>query len=324
MTREEHDLLAAALAHLEAAGLGVAEAGDSLVRVTFAAETRLYEVQLKAKVSPATAHAADRPVLVVAPHVPDGAADALRRQDVHYVDSVGNMYLRWNGLLLDVRGRRGPAGPQPGAPGRPLRAFKQGGLKILFTLLSDPEMAAAPYREIAMASVTSVGTVHWVLKELEEAGYVADRRLHRTRDLLGRWVEAYTFELWPRLTLGYFDAPDPGWWTRADDAVRAAGAQWGGETAAHHLNPHLRPGRAVLYAPQIPRQLSLDQRFRKADESGNVEVRQRFWSHPPASALLVPTPLIYADLVASADPRQQEAAADLRKNDALLQRLDRG
>jgi hypothetical protein len=65
-------------------------------------------------------------------------------------------------------------------------------------------------------------------------------------------------------------------------------------------------------------------RFRKADGDGGVEIRQRFWHLPTDSSLTVPSPLIYGDLIASGDPRLAEAAADLRENDALLQRLDRG
>jgi len=244
---------------------------------------------------------------------------------MRYVDSVGNMYLQGEGLLLDVRGRRGPTTASPGNPGQALRAFKPSGLKVIFVLLADPHLITAPYREIAQASGVSLGTVHWVLNELEVAGYAtaAPRQLYRTRHLLDRWVEAYTFDLWPRLILARFDAMDPIWWTRADEALRAADAQWGGETAAHQLDQRLRPERAVVYAPEVPRQLAAEFRFRKTEGDGGVEVRQRFWHFPADPSLTVPTPLIYADLAASADPRLAEAARNLRERDALLQRLDR-
>jgi hypothetical protein len=171
----------------------------------------------------------------------------------------------------------------------------------------------------------SLGTVQWVLTELEVAGYATTkpRQLYQTRGLFNRWVEAYTLNLWPRLTLATFDATDPSWWRGADDDLRAAGAQWGGESAAHKINPRLLPQRAVIYAPEVPRTLALEHRFRKPEREGDVEIRQLFWHLPADPSLTVPTPLIYADLVASADPRLTEAAADLRENDALLRRLDR-
>jgi len=339
----EEDLLGAALRRLaevelqavvEVSGPGGVDGGfDALVRVNAPVGTELYEVQLKSRVSPGSAAAVRPPghrrLLMVTSHVSEPVAEVWRRRDIHYVDSAGNMYLRWRGLLVDVRGRRRPSAPQPAAPGKPLRAFKPGGLRVLFALLCDPDLITAPYRDIAAFSGASLGTVQWVIKELEGAGYVYSaahtRRLHRVRDLFGRWVEAYTLDLWPRLPLGRFDSPDPMWWTTADQALRAEDAQWGGEIAAHRLNPHLRPGRAVVYASKLPRRLLIDQRFRKAEGEGTVEIRERFWNFGQAPPdLTVPTPLIYADLIASADPRQLEAAAELRDGDELLRRLDRG
>jgi len=331
-------LLDSAIRHLADVGLEIVEVAvnrdtstqsDALLRITSPAGSELYEVRLRSKISPGTPQALhslpNRRALLVTSYVSDTVAELLRQQDIHYVDSAGNMYLRWAGLLLDVRGRRRSAIPQPAEPGRPLRAFKSSGLKVLFALLSEPNIVAAPYRDIAQFSGTSLGTVQWVLKELEGGGYVSsdlhDRQLHRVRDLFSRWVEAYAFDLWPRLTLAHFQAPNPTWWREADDALRATGAQWGGETAAHHLNPHLRPGKAVIYASTVPKRLAIDYRFQKADDQGNVEIRKRFWHpHLEPSTLTVPAPLVYADLIASADPRQLEAATELREHDAFLRR----
>jgi hypothetical protein len=329
MRSQDSELWESALAHLTEAGVAVDNVTDAHADLISHGRRSTYMVQLKHNMSPALAQmtraAVGQRLLLVAPHISDRAGEVLRSQDVHYVDSVGNMYLRGDGLLLDVRGRRRPTA-RPGALGQPLRAFKPGGLKVVFTLLADPDLVAAPYREIARASGTSVGTVHWVLNELEVAGYAttAPRRLYRTRSLLDRWAEAYALNLWPRLILARFDAMDPSWWAKADDALRAADCQWGGETAVHQINPRLRPKRAVIYAPDIPKRLATDFRFRKAEGEGGVEIRQRFWKLPEGSSLTVPTPLIYGDLIAAADPRLAEAAADLRKSDALLQRLDRG
>lgn len=193
-------------------------------------------------------------------------------------------------------------------------------------MLCDPLIITAPYRDIANRSGASLGTVQWVVKELERAGYVYSsahsRQLNRIRDLFNRWVEAYTLDLWPRLTLARLESTDPAWWTKADEALLAEQGQWGGETAAHHLNPHLRPSRAVIYAAEVPQRLVIDHRLRKARDEGNVEIRERFWNFPQPLSLTVPSPLIYADLIASADPRQLEAAAHLRGHDELLQRLD--
>jgi hypothetical protein len=332
-------LLQSALRHLSDAGLHVTELGggdddgaDALLEIAGPVGAARYEVQVKSRVSPGSAAAIPRPdrgrLLVVTGHVPEPVGQAWRSQDVHYVDAAGNMYLRWDGVLLDVRGRPRPSAPRPAQPGQPLRSFGPTGLKVLFALLVEQDLAAATYRDIAEVAHASLGTVQWVFKELEALGHLSSgppaRRLHRVPDLFNRWVEAYVLNLSPRLSMARFDVPDPSWWSHADDALRAEHAQWGGETAAHRLNPHLRPARAVIYASRVPKRLAIDYHFFRTDGPGSVEIRERFWhlrEDPPE--LTVPTPLVYADLVASADPRQLEAAADLREHDALLRRLDR-
>jgi hypothetical protein len=65
-------------------------------------------------------------------------------------------------------------------------------------------------------------------------------------------------------------------------------------------------------------------RLRRDDRiDAPVELRKRFWTIPVlAESDTVPTPLIYADLLADGDPRLIEAAAELRGSDADLRRLD--
>ena len=182
-------------------------------------------------------------------------------------------------------------------------------------------------RSIAHRSRTSLGTTQLVFRELAQEGFIGttqgDRQLFRSHDLLDRWVEAYTLELHPRLSLGRFDSPDLSWWTDAEKDLIAENAQWGGEAAVHLRHRRLRPGRIIIYARRIPTRLAVKYRFSKAADDGNVEVREQFWNFAtdPATTT-VPAPLIYADLIASAEPRQMEAAADLRERDDLLRRLD--
>lgn len=332
----EDDLLDQAARHLTDAGLRVNDATpvdagfDARWEVARPGGAEQYAVWIKRNLStavpvPSPAHGR---ALVVTRHVPDQVARVWRDLDIHYVDAAGNMYLRSEALLLDVRGRTRPTTPRPADPDRLLRAFRPSGLKVLFTLLAEPDLIAGPFREIASAAGVSLGTVHWIVKELETLGHVRPgppaRRLVRTRELLDRWAEAYAVNLAPQLALARFDSADPDWWRQADDALIAEQAEWGGETAAHHLNPELRPGRAVVYAPSVPKRLAIDYRFFRTDGPGTIEVRHRFWHLPeqPAS-LTTPTPLVYADLIASADPRLVEAAAQLRERDELLRRLDR-
>jgi hypothetical protein len=87
-----------------------------------------------------------------------------------------------------------------------------------------------------------------------------------------------------------------------------AGAQWGGETAAALLHRYLVPEAAIIYTDEIPPRLLSEYRL-KADTSGRVVLRRRFWNSVPAPrADVVPPLLIYADLLTAGDARSIDAA----------------
>jgi hypothetical protein len=245
---------------------------------------------------------------------------------VNCADAAGNLYLRFGHVLLDIRGRR-PASRAPAS--RTLRAFQTAGVQVIFVLLSAPDLVNAAMRDIATASGTSVGSVHAVFSDLEAQGYLETRpagrrRLHLARQLFDHWVEAHRLNLYPKLHLGSYSAADPTWWRSADHAVRAAGCQWGGETAAWHLDRHLKPARGIVYADALPSGLLAKYRMQRTATDGSLWVRRRFWRLPDDDrTLTTPTTLIYADLIATADPRQVEAGQTLRMHNDLLRDIDR-
>lgn len=336
-TRDEHsknmnaELLETVLDHVHAAGLatepksaGRLDDGSALV-VAASSDRHTYTIVIKPTVTRESAAAFDLPdgsaVLVVAPFVPDGAADLWRARGIDYVDAAGNMHLRWGSTWIDVRGRRRQAAPS--AP-RAARMYQPRGLQIVFALLWQPDLVTEPMRTIATASRASLGAVKHVIDELVDAGYVlpdsAGRRLVRSGALFGRWVEAYALTLAPRLPIGEFSAPSRDWWRSADADLRRADVQLGGESAASLLRTDLRTSQAILYADRLPEELALAYRWHRTDTEPNVWVRSRFWT--PEPGVLVPSPLIYADLLASGDDRQREAASTLRETDEVLRRID--
>ena len=267
-----------------------------------------------------------RPVLVLAPYVSDATADALRERGAQFVDGAGNIGLVWDGMSLDVRGHRPRVASVTRRDPSASRAFTRAGAKVIFALLSWRGMAARPVREIAAVSGTAVGTVHTVLSALSDAGYVyesgAGADLNRSRELLDRWAEAYAVGLARKLELGSFSIPDPGRLADLEKAALGHGAQLGGELAGARIDSHLRPTTATFYVETIPAELVAGFRLRRDDE-GTVHFRRRFWRRPDADAMLVPSPLVYADLVSAGDPRQREHAERIRGIDDRLVELDR-
>ena len=196
------------------------------------------------------------------------------------------------------------------------------GIRVLLTLLMQPETAGErTVRDVADAAGVSVGSAQSVLADLRERRYLYDGGLDRTGVLFEAWVAGYLSDRSLQRPRALF-THGLDWWDRADvrDALRGEGAVLGGEDAAAELGLPLRGASGILYAPEPPTATVRAARLRR-DEEGTLQWRARWW-RPAPGELVAPTPLIYADLLASDDPRQAEVAAELRRNDALLRRLD--
>jgi len=259
--------------------------------------------------------------VLVTPHLTAELANHCRAKlDLQFIDTAGNAYLRVPGLYVFVRGER-PQGPAATA-----RGTRGGGtataLRVVFAILCKPELLNAPYRDIVAAARVALGAVGWVFFDLHGRGYVMggmrtrDRHVLEPGRLVEEWVTTYPIRLRPKLNRQRFRAPDPDWWqtTRLPD-----GALWGGEVAANTLTGHLKPATCTIYIDPTTRRdgvarLAKDHRLR-ADLEGEVEILDTFWTFPadPRQPELVPPLLVYADLMATLDPRNLEIAKRIRE-----------
>ncbi len=290
-----------------------------------------YVVGVKRAVTPATlgatlaqldqlAAAAGRMPLLVTAHVTPPLAEQLRTHGRQFADRAGNAYLTGPGFLVFVAGRK-PEGKE--AAERPGRAFTTAGLKVLFALICDPELAAAPQRAIAAAAGVALGAVPPVLADLRQEGALLvagkTRRLHATRRLLDDWALAYARTLRPKTLLGTYVTPNFETW--ADWNLDPDRARWGGEPAANLLVRHLQPGVLTIYADKLPARLMVEQRLTQAGllRQANpylavvktVDVREPFWGaalRHDGRPDTVPAALVYADLLATGDARCIETA----------------
>lgn len=258
--------------------------------------------------------------ILVAPYLtPELANHCRQKLDLNFIDTAGNAYVRAPGLFVFVRGERAPAH-------RATTIGRGGGgttaaLRVVFALLCKPDLVNAPYRDIAAAADVALGTVGWVFLDLEQRGYITgggrkrNRRLLEGTRLFDEWVTNFPNKLRPKLNPRRFHAPDPGWW---QEARVPAGARWGGEVAAARLTRYLKPAACTIYLdPQHGAETlaTLAKRHRlRADPNGNVEILDTFWNFeaPGAPPDLVPPVLVYADLMATLDPRNLEVAKQIR------------
>ncbi|MCP4284964.1 MAG: hypothetical protein GY792_10995 [Gammaproteobacteria bacterium] len=261
--------------------------------------------------------------LLVADYVNPNMAEKLRAQRVQFIDTAGNVYIDLPPIYVLVTGKRKPM-QQAGIKIDTNRAFDRTGLKVVFALLCRPELVAATYREIAEVAGVALGTVGWVVNGLKAARFVFEygkrggRELVDYKRLLDRWVETYPEKLRPRVYIGDYYAEDPDWWQAFD--LQLFHGYWGGEIAAAHYTQYLQPAVATLYLPKEAKNKFLAQARlgatpeRRFEEVGNVRLFQTFWRDEllePANIAkpgLVPPVLAYADLIATADPRNLEAA----------------
>jgi hypothetical protein len=258
--------------------------------------------------------------VLVAPYLTPELANHCRHElDLNFIDTAGNAYLRAPGLFVFVRGER----PTPGATTLGTRgAGTATALRVVFALLCRPALINAPYREIVAAADVALGAVGWVFYDLQTRGLITGGRRKRNRRFLepGRlvdeWVTNFPVKLRPKLNPRRFQAADPTWWQK----VRLeGGARWGGEVAAAKLTDYLKPAITTIYVdPRNAREtlatLVKEHRLR-ADPHGNVEILDAFWKFQQEGTEpdLVPPLLVYADLMATRDPRNLEVAKQIRR-----------
>lgn len=161
-----------------------------------------------------------------------------------------------------------------------------------------------------MAGV-ALGTVGPVIQDLEARGYLRFRKglgpkLVDPERMIEEWVTHYPVALRPKLKPRRFQAEAER--LKQMDPVPAK-AYWGGEPAAEKLTGYLKPAQFTIYAREPVTKLVAAARMR-ADATGNVEILNIFWNFEadPEFPGVVPPLLAYADLLATHDGRNTEAA----------------
>ena len=289
---------------------------DALVRLRTPDIDQEFAVKLNRRVTNATLGAMTQPLtgfpqqrMLVTHFVNPRMADRLKQMDLPFMDTAGNAYLNVPPVFIFIKGNRPPEKlakePMTGA-------FQRAGLKVVFAFLCNPELVTAPYRNIATAADVALGTVVRVVTNLKELGFLVDvgkrgRRLVNRKKLLDRWVTAYPEQLRPKLLIGRFGTTKTDWWK--DAPLRDFKAYWGGEVAARRLTQYLKPEMITIYVREPTAELQLTYRLRN-DPHGNIELIRAFWDveWDWVDPEMVPPLLVYADLLATGDPRNIETA----------------
>lgn len=245
--------------------------------------------------------------LLVAPYITREVAERCRQLRLPFIDTAGNAYLESPGLFVYVVGNTRPTEFRQDR----FRALNPAGLQIAFALACRPALIQTTHREIAARAGVALGTVGPVMKDLEERGYLRfqrkpERKLLDPAQMVEEWVTHYPITLRPRLHPRRFRA-DPERLQVTD--LLHQNAYWGGEPAAQKLTRYLKPGAFTIYAREPIGRLIAAGRMR-AEPRGNVEILDVFWNFDTDIDFpdVVPPLLAYADLLATRDGRDAEAA----------------
>jgi hypothetical protein len=264
------------------------------------------------------------PLLVVGPRLHPSSAETLRARGLWYIDEAGNAYLRHQGgLLIDVRGRRSAVSAQPASPGDgPSNPFTPKRAQVVCVLLAAPQLVDAPLREVAECAGVSVGMAKETMDTLRTTGFLehlgSRRRLVHASELLDLWAAAYPGGLGRANRLLVAGGDIHAW--AAPDGLRVAIS---GEQAVP--SDIRNPESLVLYVDTAetgpPADLLIHNRWYR-DPHGRIMLRKLFWRNlSDEKRGVAPAALVYADLLASREPRQLEVAHHMRRQDDRLARL---
>lgn len=258
-------------------------------------------------------------LLLVAPRITTEIAEKCREIDLQFIDTAGNAYLHQTGLMVLVKGERIKENEKLQWLGGDAKGKGTAtNLRMIFALLCKPELLNAPYRIIKDTAGIALGAVGWVFHDMDERGLTlggknkGGRLLVQREKLVQEWITNFPIKLRPKLNPRKFAAPTKDWWKTVD--IAKYNAQWGGEVAAEKLTDYLRPETVTIYFHAAEGKKNLmrfvaDNKLR-ADPKGDIEILEAFWNFNDEKTMpeTVPPLLVYADLEATLDPRNQETA----------------
>jgi len=253
------------------------------------------------------------PPIIITSYVSPGMADLLRKAPENYLDTAGNAFIQSPPLFILIKGNK----PEE-KPLKTTRMFQPSGLKIIFALLCNPGLEKKDYRTIATASGVALGSIAWVMRDLEQAGYIQSigkkgRKLTGKDELLKNWVTNYHDQLRPRILLGRYSSVDENWWKKTSPA---GAFLWGSEYAAKVITHYLKPEKYTLFVEEMDNNLLLSNKLHSTLK-GNVDICKRFWNFEDSwiKKGIVPPLLVYADLISSQSDRNIETAKMIYENE---------
>ncbi len=242
--------------------------------------------------------------LLITEYVNPELMETIEDYGINCIDTTGNAYIKVPPLFIKIRGNK-----------RELKKnnkgiFNTAALQVIFTFLCNPGIENRTIRVIEENTGVATGTVYNTIQALQEQEYLRAMnfkgyKLINKEALLERWVTLYPERLKPKYLIGRYEA-DENQIKNLD--LNYFEAKWGGEEAAARLTNYLHSLIYTIYIGEKQGEFILRNRLRK-DPKGNLILMKKFWNFEDLEHKEIVHPiLVYADLLATGDPRNTETA----------------
>lgn len=259
-------------------------------------------------------------IILITQYINPKMAERFKDAGLQFLDAAGNIYFRQPGQYLFVKGNKeSDFGNEQNQSPSGMKTLSAKALVVMYALLKEPAALRWSYRMLSEKTSVSIGMVSKVMRELEQQGYLASsaaegKTILQPAELLQRWTAGY-IDVWRKFRRSErWLANEPFW----QDKHHELNAVAGGEVAAAYYLHYLNPGAAMFYASkQDVDNLAQTFRLRKARADYEPGYSIRFMEPMMPKALLLGDDgyahplLVYAELIASKDPRNIETAKRL-------------
>ncbi len=265
----------------------------------------------------------DLQTMLVTDYVNPNLAEQLKEQGIQFLDTAGNAFINQLPVYIDIQGNKPAKSHQDVTLTKQIgKAFQPKGMKVVFMLLTQPELVNAPMRTIADTAEVALGTVKQVMDDLhyqrfivqkgEKGKVVADKNA-----LLDKWLDAYPENMQAKFNQTLYATSNPEQ-LKAIDAGDYGGL-WGGELAAERYDHYLNAKDFLIYLVPYQKQAFLRAARLRKPAVNEVIDHKVMVVEPPfenkkiqgEQAGLAHPLLVYANLVTSTDPRNMDAAKRL-------------
>ena len=260
--------------------------------------------------------------LLVTKYITPKLAKTLKKLGLQYLDTVGNAYIRQYPIYIDIQGNKPEKGDKLEVLAKQVgKAFQPKGMKVVFMLLTNPDLLNATMRTIAEQAEVALGTVKQVIDDLIYQGFIVQKGKHKEfveqKTLTEKWLDAYPANVEAKLNHEVFTTDNP---TMLFDLnLGDLKCAWGGEVAALRYDHYLNAKDFLIHIPiEQKRNLLKTTRLRKAKLGEILEhkvvlvepllaIDKMIGQHPE----LIHPLMVCAQLFTTNDPRNIDAARKL-------------